>query len=312
VTGTGPFVLRGSLEPVLGTRLTMRVSAADEPAALTARAGAEATADRLEAILSAYRAGSPFDRWRGGLLDQPPAELVDVLAAAAHWQDRTGGAFNPCLGAVVGAWRAAERDQRLPPADELAGLARAAAHRPFDVLGGEVRRTGDCSVVDVHGVAKGWVVDRMAEAAIASPGVEGVLVDLGGDVRHASPDAGTVTVAVEDPFRVADNARALTVLRLGEAAVASSGGGRRGWRIAGQWYGHLLDPSTGWPLPHQRAATVVAPTAADADAAASAAAVLVPERLAEWADADRIAVLTVSPGGEVWRSATWSAVVDEA
>ncbi len=118
-------------------------------------------------------------------------------------------------------------------------------------------------------------------------------------------------VAIEDPFAVADNARPLTTVVLANAAMATSGGGRRGWRIDGRWYGHLLDPSTGWPLAHQRSCTVVAREAVDADAAASAFSAL------DAAEAERLsarigtAVLTVSDDGQVWRSGGWRAEVDE-
>ena len=125
-----------------------------------------------------------------------------------------------------------------------------------------------------------------------------MLVELGGDLRHATAGSGTVAVAVEDPRRVADNAAPLTVVHLADGAVASSGGGRRGWRVAGQRYGHLLDPTTGWPLPERRAVTVVARCAADADAAASAAAVLDPQRLARFAADEQLAVLAVAPDGQ--------------
>ena len=90
--------------------------------------------------------------------------------------------------------------------------------------------------------------------------------------------------------------------------MATSSGNRRGWRVAGRWYGHLLDPATGWPLAQQGSATVVASSAADADAMASAAAVLESEAIESLGDA---AVLKVLPDGRAWRSSGWRASVVE-
>ncbi len=303
---------RSSVEPVLGTRLTMRVDCDDRDAASEAEREALAVADRLEAILSVFRADSPYNRWRRGLLPQPPPEVVEVLAVAASWHRRTDGAFNPCLGALMRRWRRAEAEQRLPDRAELAQLAADVAALPYDVDGDCILVHGDCRVVDVHGIAKGWVIDRMVEAALGMESVGAVLVDLGGDLRHASKTAGSLaTVAVEDPFAVADNAAPLTAVRLANQAIATSGGGRRGWRIGGRWYGHLIDPVTGWPLPRQRSSAAVAESAADADAAASAFAALDHDRAEPLAERGRLAVLTVAEGGRVWRSAAWTGDVVE-
>ena len=134
---------------------------------------------------------------------------------------------------------------------ELSLLAARATSVPYVVGDGSVESVGDCRDVDVHGVAKGWVIDQMVDAVLEIREVQSVVVDLGGDLRHASGAAGPpsfVTVAIENPFAVADNTAPLTTLRLSDRAVATSSGGRRGWWVEGRWYGHLLDPATGWPL----------------------------------------------------------------
>lgn len=269
-------------------------------------------ADRLEAILTVHSPDSAFSRWRDGELLDPPAEVVAVLAAAQDWFERTGGAFNPCLGALMRRWRRAEVEQRLPDRDELLQLATAARVLPFDVDGDEVARLGDCRTVDVHGIAKGWVADEMVAAGLQVAGVRSVLVDLGGDVRHGGHgERSPVPVAVEDPLAVADNGRPLAIVGLGDGAVATSGGGRRGWLIGGRRYGHLVDPLTGWPLAEQRSCSVVAATAVAADAAASALAALGDDGAVVLADRERLAALRVSDGGVVWRSDTWSRLVEE-
>ena len=304
---------RSSVEPVLGTRLTMRVDCDDPQAAADAERTALAVADRLEAVLSAYRSESPFNQWRHGQLPTPPPEIVQVLDLAASWHRRTDGAFNPCLGSVMRRWRRAEAEQVLPGRMELAELAASAAVLPFIVSAGEVVVRGDCTAVDVHGVAKGWVIDRMVTAVLDSGPIEAVLVDLGGDIRHSSINAAaTATVAIEQSFSVADNAAPLSTIRLSNRAVATSGGGRRGWRIDGRWYGHLIDPATGWPLDHQRSCTAVATSAADADAAASACAVLDVRGALSVSQQHGLAVLTVADNGDVWRSEAWNRDVVES
>ncbi len=305
----GPVRRRSSLEPVLGSRLSLLLDVDADDVAEVAEELVVREVDRLEAILSLHQPQSPFNRWRRRELRRPPTEVVAVLRMAAEWFERTSGAFNPCLGAAMRYWRRAELEQRAPEPAELRALAQLGQVLPFEVVADDVVAVGDCAMVDVQALAKGWVVDQLVAAALGVSGVRSVLVDIGGDVRHAGP--AVALVALEDPFRVADNAPPVTVVRLADGALATSGGGRRGWRIDGRWYGHLLDPRTGWPLPDRRSCSVIAASAATADAAASAAAVMDVVDLASFADQEDLPVLRVSEDGSVWRSDAWLRVVVE-
>ncbi|MEI6336964.1 MAG: FAD:protein FMN transferase, partial [Verrucomicrobiota bacterium] len=45
--------------------------------------------------------------------------------------------------------------------------------------------------------------------------------------------------------------------------MATSGGARRGFHVAGHRYSHVLDPRTGWPVDRDAAATTAARAADD-------------------------------------------------
>ena len=72
----------------------------------------------------------------------------------------------------------------------------------------------------------------------------------------------------------------LVVIRLSGGAVATSGNYQRNFRIQGQTYSQIIDPRTGWPVTQAPSVTIIAPTAADADALATVCSVLpVPEAI---------------------------------
>jgi hypothetical protein len=95
-------------------------------------------------------------------------------------------------------------------------------------------------------------------------------------------------------------------VKLQKAALATSGGYRRGWTIGGRRYSHILDPRTGQPVDSMCSATVIAPTAEDADALATILCVLPPSNglrlVAELPEAE---CLLVGDRGEIYRSAGW-------
>lgn len=111
--------------------------------------------------------------------------------------------------------------------------------------------------IDPGGIGKGLAADLVAEELLAA-GAEGVLVDLGGDVRVAGtgPHDGSWVVDVEHPLY---GHHALLHLLLRDAGIATSSRLRRRWHRNGVPRHHLLDPATGRPTVGTLvAATVVA------------------------------------------------------
>lgn len=101
------------------------------------------------------------------------------------------------------------------------------------------------------------------------------LVGIDGEMRARGrkPDGSPWAIAIEAP----DYTRraAISVIELGNAAVATSGDYRHWADIGGTRVSHTMDPRTGSPLRGEIASvTVVAPNCMDADAYATALMVL--------------------------------------
>jgi len=97
-------------------------------------------------------------------------------------------------------------------------------------------------------------------------------------------------------------------IRLCDAALATSGSGTQYFHHAGRRYGHILDPRTGRPAEGVLSSTVVAPTAAEADALATALYVMGAETAMQYCGAHpQIAALIVTPGQRRGSIATYTA-----
>ena len=91
--------------------------------------------------------------------------------------------------------------------------------------------------------------------------------------------------------------RRLAEFYLHDRALATSGSGTQFFRFAGRRYGHVIDPRSGRPAEGVYSATVLAPTAAEADALSTAFYVLGPKKAREvCARRPEIAALLVCPG----------------
>jgi thiamine biosynthesis lipoprotein len=139
---------------------------------------------------------------------------------------------------------------------------------------------------------------------LIAAGADGALVAIGGDLRAMGegPDGGW-TIAVEDPLARTGE---LTRLALQAGGVATSSTRWRRWVIDGEERHHVLDPSTGRPTSGAIvAATVVAGTAAWAEAWTKAVMVRGPEHVLAELDALGLGALAVRADGATMTNETW-------
>jgi thiamine biosynthesis lipoprotein ApbE len=272
--GRGEPVFAFGHESVLGTSLDLQFAADSAADAELAEEMVLDEIERLRGVLSTWDPDSEASRFlqRRNEATEVSADLAAVLGAFDTWRERTGGAVDPAVGAAIVPWEGASR---APDAGQRAAVVAAIARRHWQLEGRVATRLGSTPQVFAS-LAKGYVIDRALDAAMAGP-VRGALLNLGGDlaVRGAlrpridvrSPGEGTAAqVTVQD------------------RAMATSGDYRRGYTIGGQWYSHLLDPRTAMPATAVRSATVTAPEAVTAGALATALAVMEPaegQRLAD-------------------------------
>lgn len=302
-----PF--RFHFDHVLGTSLDLVAVAPDEASALMAVTAAKREIARLDPILSEWRLDSQVAALNRGEALAPSPELTEVLARCEHWRGVTDGAFDCRSGGALQLWRQASARGEAVQAD---GLQKAVlqARQPL-VFEARPARLPEGVRVTVDGLAKGYVIDAaMAAARKASPNLHGLMIDIGGDLRcwGRSPDQGGWRVGVADAH-AADNEAPPQVLRLADRALATSARGARDLAVDGCVVSHTLSPTSGRPVSQVRSATVVAPSAADADALSTAFMVMAPHEALALADRlDGVEAAITDRGGVRHVSQGWGAL----
>lgn len=259
----------------MGTALSLMVSAPTRYAALRASEAGVREIERVEALLSTWRADTPLARLNAAAPGAPvsvPKELFALLKNIFEWEKKTDGAFDPAIFPLVTAW-GLRTGGRIPDATTLA-RARAASRAAlftFEESSFRVIRRDALAGIDEGAWGKGWALDRAAEAA-RTAGSTSFVLDLGGQVLAFGQET---TVAVAHPR---DRARTLATLRLKDASASTSGNSERSLVVNGRRIGHLLVPRTGEPARDFGSVTVVAPSGLTADVLSTAFFVLGPEK----------------------------------
>jgi thiamine biosynthesis lipoprotein len=225
-----------------------------------------------------------------------------VLDRARRYRKATDGAFDATVRPILNVWKRAAKAGRMPAEEELAEAARLTGAGVLKITDQGASKSDPRVQVDLGGIAKGVGIDRALEAMIAA-GCKGAMVEVGGDVRvHGDRgDGGKWRILVRSPFAPGD-ARGLGILEVESGAVCTSGNYFRFFRIGEKKFSHIVDPRTGRPVDSAPSVTVLASTAEQADAWATALSVLGPEGLKLLKEHAGIEALVITGGPDDYKA----------
>ncbi|PLX83527.1 MAG: hypothetical protein C0617_11415 [Desulfuromonas sp.] len=231
---------------------------------------------RIERLMSSHLSGSEVARLSAapeGL--EVSAETSEVLELALTVFEESGGAFDPALGRLKALWSIESDHPRVPSREQVRTALATAGPGALQMEGRRVDKKSSETSVDLGGVAKGYAIDRAVDV-LRRAGISSASVNAGGDLRLLGDKGGRPwKIGLQHPRRQGE---LLATLDLEGVAVVTSGDYERYFERDGIRYHHLFDPHSGYPASLCRSVTVVAPRADLADALATAAFVLGPER----------------------------------
>jgi thiamine biosynthesis lipoprotein len=219
-------------------------------------------AARIEAKFSRYRRGNVIDvinsaDGRTVVVDDETARLLDY---AQQLYELSDGKFDVTSGVLRRVWRFDGSD-RVPSREAVAALLPTVGWDKVRWHASQLTLLPGMEI-DLGGVGKEYAVDRAA--ALVRPLSTHCLLNFGGDLLALGPQVGGAPwhVGIESVTATATAARHI---ELGVGALATSGDARRYLLKHGKRYGHILDPTTGWPIAGApRSVTVAARTCTEA------------------------------------------------
>lgn len=270
--------------------------------------------EQLEDQLTVFRSHSEISRINqeaGRQARRVEARLFELLQRCVAWHATTGRAFDITAGPLVKLWGFYTRAGRYPAEEDVARVLRQVGSQYLELDPAErtIRFGRPGMELNLGSVGKGYALDRCDEV-LSAAGVPDFLIHSGQSSILArgsreGPDTPGWRVALRHPLR-AD--RRLAELRLSDGALGTSGCGQQFFYHRGKRYGHVLDPRRGAPAEGVLSATVLAPTAAEADALATAFFILGPAETRTFCrERTDLAVVFVLPGARAGTVAleTW-------
>jgi len=238
----------------------------------------------LNAVFSHYDPASELSRFNdhGGTdwykVSPSFAEVAELGQLISRQSD---GAFDLTVAPAVDTWGfgATERSNAQPDVDVVTAAGALIDYKQLQVRAQppSLRKQNAALRIDASAIAKGYAVDQLSYL-LEENGISNYLVDIGGEVRTGGvrADGKSWRIGIERPELASANAPAIEYIVIpGNRAVATSGDYRNYYRVDDTLYSHTINPRTATPIDNGIAAvTVIAPSAAQADAWATALMVL--------------------------------------
>ena len=271
---------------------------AGNPAAEAAVAALDLV-EQLEGQLTIYRETSEImaiNRRAAGEAVPVEPGLFALLQRAVELFRQTGGAFDITSGPLSKVWGFYRRQGSMPDAEEVRSTLALVGSQFLELDGAKqtIRFQQPGIELNLGAIGKGYALDRAADV-LAQAGATDFLIHGGNssvlargsrqiancelqnanlqleiDRSQFAISAGW-SIALRHPLRPEIR---LVEFRLVNQALGTSGSGTQFFHYQGRRYGHILDPRTGWPAEQVLSATVIAPTAEQADALSTAFYVL--------------------------------------
>ena len=234
----------------LGTSITLQVFGARDKKVIN---DSFALIDHYEDILTVNRDESEVmdvNHAAGKKAVQVSSGTYDLIKLAVE-ESRENFGFNALIGPIVKLWSIGFKNAHVPEPEQI--KERMKLIDPYSVDLNDLdqtvylRKAG--MELDLGGIAKGWIADRIKDLWRAY-GVHAGIINLGGNILLVgdSPKRanGQWSVGVQDPKE--PRGKNITSVMVPQCSAVTSGTYERYLEVAGHKYHHLIDPRTGYPV----------------------------------------------------------------
>lgn len=188
-----------------------------------------------------------------------------VLEKALEIATLSGGAFDITIAPATELWDFKSETPTLPDSVALEAAAKLVGYKNISLSGNVVTLPAGM-MIDLGGIAKGYIADEIADNCRAS-GITSGLLNFGGNVVviGSKPDGSAWNVGIQDPDQ--PTGAYLAAIPAVNSTVVTSGIYERGFDLDGVRYHHILDTATGWPVQNELSSvTILTQSSMEADA----------------------------------------------
>lgn len=159
-----------------------------------------ALADKYEKMFSATIDSSDISKINqaGGKPVTVSGETLELIQKGLKYGELSEGRFDITIGKLSLLWNFSENEGFVPDSADIAEAVSTIDYRNVTIDGSQVTLLDPDSAIDLGGIAKGYIADRMKEYLVAQ-GVTSGTINLGGNVLVIGEKPGSHPLQHWDP-----------------------------------------------------------------------------------------------------------------
>ncbi|MEG3132903.1 FAD:protein FMN transferase ApbE [Rouxiella sp. T17] len=261
--------------------------------------------------LSTYKDDSVLSRFNqyNGTVPQPISSgMADAIVTSLRIGQKTAGAMDITVGPLVNLWGFGPNKEpvKMPTQAQIDSAKAEVGLQHLKVIqqsdGQYLQKDLPGLYVDLSTVGEGYATDHLARL-VEGNGISDYLVSVGGAVvsRGKNPAGKPWQVAIQKPTDKENAVQAIVDLQ--GMGISTSGSYRNYYELDGKRLSHIIDPATGRPITHKLvSATVIAPTALEADGWDTGLMVLGTDKALALAQKEHLAVYLITKEGDGFKT----------
>jgi thiamine biosynthesis lipoprotein len=254
---------------LMGSHFTFTAVSADDTLAWRAVRAGIREAQRIDRLCSYWDSTSQITQINRAAGLRPVVveqEVYDLIQRTLRLSELSGGAFDITFAGGEKIYRFDKQEHAaLPDSATVRASVRRINYRKvlLDPATHSVMLQDQGMRLNLAGILQGYGV-RRAQALMRQMGIRGGLINGSGDVScwGRQADGSLWRIAIGDPAYLQSVSSWLSVT---DVAVVTAGNYEQYFTVRGQYYGHIIDPNTGYPATGLRSVTIICPDVELAD-----------------------------------------------
>ena len=193
-------------------------------------------------------------------------DTIELLQKGIYYGDLSLGQFDITIGKLSSLWDFPNNSGTVPSESDIEATLSTIDYHAIVINGNEVSLSNPDAMIDLGGIAKGYIADKMKDY-LNEKDITSGMINLGGNVLTLGdkPDGSNYNIGIQKPF--AEDGTVMAVLPVSDKSIVSSGNYERYFKKDGKIYHHILDPSTGYPIENNlNQVTIISDKSVDGDA----------------------------------------------
>ena len=201
-------------------------------------------------------------------------ETIELIKTGIHYGDISSGKFDITIGYLSELWNFSGDSPKVPDNASIENIITHIDYNNISINGNEVLLRDSEAKLDLGGIAKGYIADKLKEY-LKKQNISKGIINLGGNILliGSKPDNSNYNIGLQKPFGSDDDV--IAIVNANDLSIVTSGIYERYFYENDKLYHHILNTSSGYPEENNLlAVTIISKSSTDGDGLSTSAYLL--------------------------------------